>query len=146
MVKEPKKLQRGKAYHKKVQHDWEKTAEGIIDAEKTIKKPDGRSGRIDIHVEADNKLVAVVELKNSNWDRMTIEAVKRNVKRQAKQIWSYTDSRLSDGKEISPGIVFPKKPKDDKKLELIEELFAEQLISVVWDDESTAERKRRSQA
>lgn len=101
-------------------------------------------GRIDIHIEADNKLVAVVELKNSDWDRMATKSVKRNVKRQAKQMWSYIDSQLSDRKEVSPGIIFPKKPKDANKLELIEVLFEEEFISVVWEDETIDERKNRA--
>ena len=71
MAKEPVQLKRGKTYHKKIQKSWKQTAEGIIVPEKQIKKLNNKVGRIDIHIEADNKLVAVVELKNSDLDRMS---------------------------------------------------------------------------
>ena len=144
MAKEPKQLKRGKIYHKKLQKDWKHSSEGIVGLEKHIKKPNNGIGRIDIHVEADNKLVAVVELKNSDWDKMAVEAVKINVKRYSKQVWGYIDSQLDDKKDISPGIIFPEKPNSMKKLELIEKLFEEQFISVVWEDESIKERKKRT--
>ena len=142
MAKEPKRLEKGKIYHKEVQSDWKENAEGIIKTEKNIVKPDGKIGRIDIHIKADNKLVAVVEIKNSNWDKMTIGAVKRNVKRQTKQVWDYINSQL-EYKDISPGIIFPKKPKNPSRLNLIEKLFGKQSISVVWEDETIEKRKDR---
>jgi len=40
------------------------------------------------------KLVAIAEIKASEWDAMTPTAVRRNVKRQARQIWSYIESQL----------------------------------------------------
>lgn len=141
---EPKQLKRGKTYHKKAQKDWERSAEGIVSPEKQIKISNSSLGRIDIHIEASNKLVAVVELKNSNWDRMTTASVKRNVQHQIKQIWDYIDSQLKDQKDVSPGIIFPKRPKDINKLKQIEELFEKEFISVVWEDETIDERKNRA--
>ena len=73
---------------------------------------------------------------------MTPQAVRRNVKRQARQIWGYIELQPTlDG--ICPGIVFPRRPRDPERLELIEHLFEEEGIPVVWEDESTAERKAR---
>ena len=144
MAKEPEQLKRGKTYHKKVQKDWQQSADGIVVSEKQIKKPNNKMGRINIHIEADNKLVAVVELKNSDWDGMTTESVKRNLKHQAKQIWSYIESQLSNGKDVSPGIIFPKKPKNPDKLKLIELFFEEEFISVVWEDETIDDRNNRA--
>ena len=73
---------------------------------------------------------------------MTPQAVRRNVKRQARQIWRYIELQPTlDG--ICPGIVFPKRPSDRERLELIEHLFEEEGIPVVWEDEPTAERKAR---
>ncbi|MBW2005413.1 MAG: hypothetical protein JRI72_12575 [Deltaproteobacteria bacterium] len=144
ITREPKQLVRGKEFHKKVQEDWHKTAEGDVESEKHVKKLSGRKGRMDICVDAQEKLVAVVELKASDWDRMTEKAVHRNVNRHASQIWDYIESQLEQGKEVSPGIIFPQRPKDKKRMEMIEELFEEHGIPVVWEDESTEERKARS--
>ncbi|MCK5608143.1 hypothetical protein KAR91_40050 [Candidatus Pacearchaeota archaeon] len=141
---EPKPLRQGKKFHKKIQKEWLKTAEGDIKPEKGIIKPSGKKGRIDIFVKSDEKLVAVVEIKNSNWDIMNPDAVRRNIKKQACQILNYIDSQLELGNEVSPGIILPKRPKNKDRMSLIEQLFEEEGIPVVWMDETIAERKARS--
>jgi hypothetical protein len=145
-AKEPSSLRQGKAFHKKMQAEWLGTAEGQILIEKAITKPTGRKGRIDIFVDDDgDKLVAVAEVKNSNWDKMTDSAVRRNVRRQVKQIWDYIDSQLAKEKEVSPGIIFPHRPKDKVRMKQIEDMFEQEGIPVVWLDESVEERKARSE-
>ena len=141
---EPKPLRQGKEFHKKIQKEWLNSAEGIVKPEKGIIKPSGRKGRIDIFVKSDEKLVVVVEIKNSDWDIMNPDAVRRNVKRQARQILKYIDSQLQSKKEVSPGIIFPKRPKNNYRMKLIEQLFEEEGIPVVWMDETDEERKSRS--
>ena len=145
MTTEPCQLKRGKAFHRKMQADWLSTAEGRILIEKAITKPSGRKGRIDIFVDDDgNKLVAVAEVKASDWDKMTESAVRRNVRRQIKQIWDYIDSQLSEKKEVSPGIIFPHHPKDKARMKQIEDMFEQEGIPVVWQNETIEERKARS--
>jgi hypothetical protein len=145
MGSEPSQLKHGRAFHKEVQADWLNTAEGRIRTEKGITKPSGRKGRIDIFVDDDgNKMVAVAEVKASDWDKMTEEAVLRNVKRQVKQIWDYIDSQLADRKEVCPGVIFPHMPEDKERMKLIEQLFEDEGIPVVWRDETIEERKARS--
>jgi len=139
--KEPKQLRRGKAFHKEIQADWINNAEGQVLTEKAITKPSGRKGRVDIFVNTDDKLVAVAEAKASDWDEMTNSAVRRNVRRQIKQVWDYIDSQLGERKEVSPGIIFPKRPKDKTRMRLIEDMFEEEAIPVVWRDETIEERK-----
>ena len=144
MITEPTQLRHGKAFHKKMQANWLNTAEGKILIEKAITKPTGRTGRIDIFVDDDgDKLVAVAEVKASDWDKMTDSAVRRNVRRQIKQIWDYIESQLKMKKDVSPGIIFPKRPKDQERMRLIEEMFEEEGIPVVWQDETVEERKAR---
>lgn len=143
---EPDRLKRGKAFHAKVQADWKSTAEGLVNTEKTIAKPSGRVGRIDIHVDADEQLVAVVEIKASDWDAMTDKAVRRNVKRHARQVWQYIQSQLAAAKEVSPGIIFSQRPSDPKRLATIEALFDAEDIPVAWEDESISERRNRADA
>ncbi len=144
MITEQTQLRRGKAFHRKMQVDWLNTAEGKILIEKAITKPTGRKGRIDIFVDDDgDKLVAVAEVKASDWDKMTDSAVRRNVRRQIKQIWDYIESQLKMKKDVSPGIIFPKRPKDQERMRLIEEMFEEEGIPVVWQNETIEERKAR---
>jgi hypothetical protein len=140
---EPDRLRRGKHVHREVQDEWENLAEGDVWPEKPITKPSGRSGRIDIHVQADEGLMAVVEIKNSDWDAMTPKAVRRNVKRYARQLWNYIEAEIAHGFQVSPGIVFPRSPKIEGRLSEIERLFDEEGIPVVWDDETIEQRKSR---
>lgn len=142
--REPKALRRGREFHRKVQADWLKNAAGKVSVEKRITKPNGRRGRIDVFVGAGGELVAVAEAKASHWDRMTKDALRRNVWRQALQVWDYIESQLAEGKEVSPGIVFRRRPRASRRLVLIEALFEERGIAVVWEDESVEQRRARA--
>ena len=131
-----------------VQKDWEdgpNKAEGVkIVREKAVTKPSGRKGRIDVFVNVDGNLMAVVEAKCTDWNKMTHQAVRRNVNRYANQIWDYIESQLRIGNDVSPGIIFPHKPNNQERLKLVEALFDERGVPVVWNDESIRERKARS--
>ena len=144
--KEPERLKLGKRFHKKVQADWHKNAEDVepgkeVEEEKEITKPSGRKGRIDVFVPVDESFVAVVEVKASDWDAINIH---ENIRRQARQIWDYIESQRKLGKDVSPVVIFPERPKDPERVKLIEQLFDEEGIAVVWEDESIAARKARS--
>lgn len=141
---EPKQLRKGKEFHKKIQKGWHSDAEGNVKTEKSITNPSKRKGRMDIFVKDDESLVAVAEIKTSNWDAMTPTAVHKNVIRQANQIWDYIESQLEQGKDVSPGVIFPKRPKDPDRMNLIEQLLNERGIQVVWEDESLQEGKAKS--
>jgi hypothetical protein len=152
--RQPEQLLRGKLFHEKVQFDWIKTAEGSVIAEKGIKKQEGRKGRVDVFVNDDDPdgSVAIVEIKASDWDKMTDSAVRRNVRRQIKQIWDYIESQIIKGeyvltgerKSVCPGIIFPKRPEDKHRMILIEKLFIEEGIPVVWYDESIEDCRVRN--
>jgi len=141
---EPKHLRHGQEVHKRIQKEWRKSAEGSIVSEKTITKPSGRKGRMDIFVASDEILVAVAEIKCSRWDAMTLATVRKNVRRQAHQIWDYIESQLELEKDVSPGVIFPKLPKDTHRMKLVERLFNEEGVAVVWEDETATKRKARS--
>ncbi len=147
--REPEQLKRGKAFHKKIQDEWLDTAQGIILPEKTIRRLTGRRGRIDIFVDddSDENHVAIVEIKASDWDQMKPKAVRRNALRQVRQIWSYIDSQVElEGKDVSPGIIFPTRPSDENRLKNIENIFNDWGIQVVWRDESMDELRKRMES
>ncbi len=143
---EPERLRRGKVFHKEVQEEWHATAKGDVETELTVKKDGVGKGRMDVFVsDGSSEVRAIVEIKNSDWDRMTPSAVKRNVRRQARQVWKYIELHSSeDG--ICPGIIFPKRPHDPRRMELIESLFEEETIAVVWQDETIEECRARLEA
>src|SRR5438270_5308615 len=113
-------MSRGRHFHRTVQADWLKKAEGKVGAEKAVTKPSGRRGRIDVFVaDAGDGLVAIAEIKASGWNRMTANAVRRNVVRQARQVWDYIESKLAVGSDVCPGIVFSRRPTSTRRLQLI---------------------------
>ena len=144
MTKEPSVLKKGKKFHREVQDNWKATAEGEICPEHSVTKLSGRRGRVDILVDPFESNVVIVEIKASDWDRMMDSNVRRNVRRQTKQVWSYIDSQTKIGKEVYPGIIFPERPKTPKRLKLIESLFNKEGITVVWQDESIQDLKKRT--
>lgn len=142
--REPKALRRSREFHRSVQADWLKNAAGDVSVEQGITKASGRRGRIDAFVGAGDEWVAVAEVKASSWDGMTTKALRRNVSRQARQIWHYIESQLEEDKEVSPRVVFPRRPRASSRVELIEVLFEERGIAVVWEDESVEQRRARA--
>ena len=153
MTTEPSQLRCGKAFHKLIQQEWQDTAQGDIYAERHIIKPNGRRGRVDVFVNDDDpkSSIAIVEVKATDWDKIKEKNIRRNIRRQTRQIWSYIELQIiagkyvpgGEGKDVCPGIIFSKRPKDKKRMELIESLFIEEGIPVVWHDESIAEVKVR---
>jgi hypothetical protein len=145
MAKEPSLLKKGKQFHKSVQSEWSLTAEGLVKSEKIVEMAGDKKGRVDIFVEeiGDN-LVSIVEIKNTDWDKIKPENIPRNIKRQARQIWKYVESQTDlEGKEVSPGIIFPKLPMDPERLELIESIFGDEWIQVVWENEPIDKVRQR---
>ena len=131
--------------HKDIQDDWKNNAKGAVSSEKNTVKPDGRPGKIDIHVEVDNNHTAVIEIKESDWDALSPQALKRNVNKIIQQIWSYVETELTRGYDVTPAVIFTNQPASKRRLDLIEAQFGAWGIAVSWEDESIAERKSRRQ-
>lgn len=144
MAREPRVLVRGKRFHRTVQAEWLRTAQGRVSVETGVRKLSGQRGRMDVFVDGDDTLVAIGEIKASSWDRMTATVIRRNILRQARQVWDYVESQLAEGREVSPGIIFPRRPTSIRRLKLIEDLFEERGITVVWQDETLAQRRARA--
>jgi Holliday junction resolvase-like predicted endonuclease len=152
---EPEPLRRGKEFHKKIQKDWLENGQGWIKCERIVLKTNNRKGRVDIFVDDEEPegTIALVEIKASDWDRMTDKAVRRNARRQIKQIWDYIETQIKgpdyvstgEKKSVCPGIIFPKRPKNEERMKLIETMFMDEGIPVVWNDESLEECKKRNQ-
>ena len=137
---EPDLLRRGKRFHRRVQEDWERTAQGEIFVEKTIPllqpKAVGRRrrGRMDIFVGEDDGMVAVVEIKATDWDR--VRHVNRVLRSHERQVWKYVTKHLDgDGLTVCPGIIYPTAPSKPGLKEEIEEFLNAQGLQVVWYDD-----------
>lgn len=143
---EPEILRRGKAFHKRVQAEWVATAkDGTPCPERTIWRLNGRRGRVDLLIEELGDFVSVIEIKATDWDCMAEGNIARNVRRQIRQLWSYIDAELEIyGMQVCPGIIFPALPSDSRRLAMIESMFNDEGIQVVWQNETIEEMKKRA--
>ncbi len=154
MSKEPEQLRRGKAFHKLVQKEWVHEAEGDVTAERVVLKVNGLRGRVDVFVNDDDPdgVVAIVEIKATDWDRIKQASLRRNVRRQIRQVWGYIGTQIlgpdyvptGEHKSVSPGIIFPRRPQDPARMAAVEAMFWEEGIVVVWHDESLEECRARN--
>lgn len=146
-AREPERLRRGKQFQEQIQRSMSRDgSDPEVKVERQVEKPSGRRGRIDILIDMENE-VAVIEIKASNWDRMTDRAVRRNVRRQMRQIVTYIETQmpvLEEGRGISMGVIFPHRPTSLERTQLIEEMFFEEGIQVSWEDETIEERRARA--
>ena len=142
---EPAALKRGKAFHRAIQQEWRVETEGRVLVEKHILTTSGRTGRVDVLVDDDSPggCLAIVEIRATDWDKIKEANLRRNIRRQVRQVWRYIESQILGGeyvstglgKDVCPGIVFPHIPKSQRRRKLVEESFADEGIVVVWHDE-----------
>lgn len=141
---EPEILRKGKAFHKRVQEDWERTAkDGKIIKEhfiplsvirKKLKKR--KSGRLDIFVDVKDNFVTIVEIKSTDWDKVKEKNRKKLLGSHRRQVWNYIEEYLDVEKiDVCPGIIYPKPPKTPGLKDMIEKYLNEYGLQVVWYDD-----------
>jgi len=141
---EPSNLKRGKAFHKKVQSDWTKTIrDGKLTLEQVIPlcKHKGpfvihRKGRLDLFVDELGRLVSVIEIKSTNWNRVKPKNVGKLLSWHRTQLWKNVSTYLeSEPTDVCPGLIYPFAPRDEGLKKRIEEYLNGYGIQVVWYEE-----------
>jgi len=143
MGKQPAQLRRGRIFEARVKADWERTAEGTVENEKSISLVSGRTksgrvkrGRMDMFVDDLGDFVSVVEIKATDWDRILPNNVQRNLSSHRRQVWKYIDKHLDvDMVNVCAGIIYPSAPKTPGLQKRIEEYHGSYGLQVVWYDE-----------
>lgn len=137
-------MQRGRKWHGEIEQWWARVLSrdyGPVQVERKVIKDTGRRGRMDLFAE-DETTFFVMEYKDSNWDRMkSLVHVRRNIRRYCLQLWSYMDSEEvhpdfnPQHKDVISFLVFSRKPRDERRLSIIEEQCNDLGTSLVWMDE-----------
>ena len=128
--REPERLSQGKRFHKQMAAEWG-DAEGVVTPERRA-----ATGRIDIHIDTGGTIDAVVELKNTDWDRMAPHRLRPNARRYIRQVWRYMEAIMEEGNDVQPSIIFARMPSDPERKLLVERWFSDECVTVVWLDES----------
>jgi hypothetical protein len=142
---EPEIFRRGKAFHKRVQEDWEKTAKGgkvkkehfinLSQISKTSKYK--RLGRLDLFVNELGDFISVVEIKSTDWDKVKEDNRKKLISSHRRQVWKYIEEYLDVEKvDVCPGIIYPHSPSGPGLKEMIENHLNEYGLQVVWYDDA----------
>jgi len=133
---EPKRLSKGKHFHKLVQDHWRKTNQGGKFLREKVLRTDQdihslSPKRMDILITEMDGLVAIIEIKNTYWDRIFPKNINRNLYRHQKQIWDYIEEYVNSNIDVCPGIIYPQRPNKELT-KYIEEYHDERGIVVVW--------------
>jgi len=141
---EPEQLRRGKEFHRRVQEDWRRTAEGgVVYPEHFVKLPllsqtarKVRKGRLDLFVGEMGDLVSVVEIRSTDWDRINPKNIGRLLRSHRGQIWKYIEEFVDNRRiDVCAGIIYPHAPNSNKLRKRVEDYMIEYGIPVVWYDE-----------
>ena len=140
--REPRRLRRGKTFHRSVQLSWSNVKGAIF--EKAIRDLHGRRRRIDVFIDDGEEWVSIVEIKRSDWDRMRPDRVRPNALRHARQTWLYIEPFLEhSGGYVCPGILYEKLPTTPGRVAEVESILHERGLQVVWQNESKADLRAR---
>jgi hypothetical protein len=99
----------------------------------------GRRGRVDLAVEVDSseQMLVVIEIKETDWDKIAPDRVIRNLRRHLRQLQSYLDRATE---EMEPGdwagimgaLLYRARPASTEIMKTIEAVAAEQGIILAW--------------
>jgi len=140
---EPEILRRGKEFHRRVQSDWEKTAEGKIHCEHRIacvlndnSAKHVRRGRLDLFVDEIGDFVGVVEIKSTDWEQVKASNIRKLLSSHQRQVWRYVEKYVDDdGLDVCPGIIYPTAPRSPELKQEVERYFSDHCIQIVWYDD-----------
>ncbi|MBI2999333.1 MAG: hypothetical protein HYY46_12945 [Deltaproteobacteria bacterium] len=140
---EPEILQLGKAFHRRVQSDWERTAEGKIHSEHGIvfgidiaRAMRVRRGRVDLFVDELGDFVTIVEIKSTDWEKVKPASRRNLLSAHSRQVWKYVENYVdADDMSVCPGIIYPSAPNSLDLKRQIETFFNNHCIQIVWYDD-----------
>ena len=133
---EPKKFQRGRKYEALEKSEWV-NLDGNCEAyfEKSVPLISGRGGRIDVLIDEKNGNYTIIEIKSTNWEKIMPHRIRPNVLRHIQQIIGYWDYFDGNNKPVCLAICYPSAPKQISTRRIIEEIFLNKGIQIVWTKE-----------
>ena len=84
----------------------------------------------------------VVEVKNTDWDRLAADRIRPNLRTHIRQLQHYLDSIVSNigpqsNWDSAAGVLlYPKRPRRPEIVALIDLAASNEAIMVVWHDEN----------
>jgi hypothetical protein len=150
-------LRRGRSFHQLVQTAF---LVGLAGAsaypEHHVKLTRLRRGRVDLHVVPDvgEPYAVVIEIKSTDWDALPEHRVRPNLRSHIRQLQAYLDRYVDDlattpasgndlagasggaWESVSGVLLYPGRPTNTARLQLVEDLTSHQAIMLAWYDEA----------
>ena len=138
------RLATGRAFHATVQSAF---LTGLTDAsgfkERSWRLAAGGRGRVDLAVVTDDrdKMLIIIEIKGTDWDKIRADRVRRNVQRHIRQLLAYLDTAISEleagqWEGVAGALLYPSRPASPETLAYIQAAADEQAIMVTWYEEA----------
>lgn len=131
-------VMRGREFEEQERAYWRTSRNEIVGFEAPTQWK-GKRGRVDIRLDDTREgHVVIVELKASNWDKMSPDRIRPNALRHVRQIWRYIEAELVHGQEhldfegVLPAIVYSREPRTPGRKEEVEGILKERGVQVVW--------------
>ncbi len=133
---EPKQLARGKQFQKEVYEDFAQNNKGgKFLSEQYRDLVNGKKGRMDILISDMDDMVAIYEIKATNWDKIKPTNIKKNAWSHQRQLHKYVETYVEEGMDVCVGIIYPEPPLSDELRELLEEYLTEYGAPPYWFSE-----------
>jgi hypothetical protein len=151
------RLNRGRRFHQIVQTAFLTGLAGASACpEHQLRLTRTSRGRVDIHVVPDigERYAVVIEIKSTDWDAQREHRVRPNLRAHIRQLQGYLDRYVEDigavagngddlagasggpWDSISGILLYPRRPTDIARLQLIDDLNSREAITVAWYDET----------
>lgn len=141
---EPDRLRRGKKFQEIVRKhflDYEKNLSVIFEQNVSFGDMEhikGVRGRIDIYLkEEGSEFIVIYEVKATDWNKIKLQNIKKNVNRHNEQLYKYTNTYSHKfNLWACVGLLYPEPTKDNAIRNLIEEHSLEKYgVPVYWLNE-----------
>lgn len=158
---EPPALRRGRLFHQAMQATWRERHGGAQQPmiEKALANAIGPLGRADVRVVVNedddgsgHPFQAIVELKDRDFDRLSPRSLRQLIARDRRQLLRYVSALIDLTSAAAAGLgesyamgsmAYSRGPSDPNLRAAIEAFFDEQMLAVIWEDESEEEAKAR---
>lgn len=137
------RLAKGRAFHGIVQSAFlTDLADATGFKERGWRLATGGRGRVDLAVVTDDreKMLIIIEIKGTDWDKIGADRVKRNVQRHIRQLLAYLETAIGEleagrWEGVAGALLYPSRPANAETLACIEAAAAEQAVMITWYDE-----------
>ncbi len=105
--------------------------------------PGPARGRVNLAFVTDDRerMLVIIEIKATDWDKLRVGRVKRNIQRHIRQLLAYLDTAISEleagqWEGVAGALLYPSRPASPETLPCIQAAADKQAVMVTWYDEA----------